>query len=113
MKLDVVHANDRDKFLLTVQQLVRPALAWWQSYKEVNPNARNMVWNDFVRLFCEPHIPNSVMKVKRQEFMNLQLRNLSVMEYLHKFMELSCYAPYEVIPMRRSRILFSMALTLR
>jgi hypothetical protein len=36
------------------------------------------------------------MKLKRQEFMNLQLRNLSVMEYLHKFTELSHYAPYEV-----------------
>jgi hypothetical protein len=62
MKLDVVHANDRDRVLLTVQQLVGPALAWWQSYK---------VWNDFVWLFREHHIPNSVMKLKWQEFMSL------------------------------------------
>jgi hypothetical protein len=55
-----------------------------------------MVWNDFVRLFREHHIPNSVMKLKRQEFMSLQQRNLSVTEYLHKFTELSRYAPYEV-----------------
>jgi hypothetical protein len=72
MKLGVVHANDSDRVLLTVQQLVGPALAWWLSYKVVNPNARNMVWNDFVRLFREHHIPNSVMKLKRQEFMSLQ-----------------------------------------
>jgi hypothetical protein len=71
MKLDVVHAIDRDRVLLTVQQLVGPALAWWQSYKEVNPEARNMVWNDFVWLFREHHIPNSVMKLKWQEFMSL------------------------------------------
>jgi hypothetical protein len=71
MKLDMVHANDRDRVILTVQQLVGPALAWWRSYKEVNPNARNMVWNDFVKLFYEHHIPNSVMKLKRQEFMSL------------------------------------------
>jgi hypothetical protein len=96
MKLDVVHANDRGRVLLTVQQLVGPALAWWQSYKEVNPDTRNMVWDDFVKLFREHHIPNSVMKLKRQEFMSLQQRNLSVMEYLHKFTELSRYAPYEV-----------------
>jgi hypothetical protein len=75
---------------------VGPALACWQSYKEVNPDARNMVWNDFARLFCEHHIPNSVMKLKRQEFMSLQQRNQSVMEYLHKFTELSRYALYEV-----------------
>jgi hypothetical protein len=43
MKLDVVHANDRDRVMLTVQQLVGPALAWWRSNKEVNPDARNMV----------------------------------------------------------------------
>jgi hypothetical protein len=36
------------------------------------------------------------MKLKRQEFMSLQQRNLSVTEYLHKFTELSRYAPYEV-----------------
>jgi hypothetical protein len=36
------------------------------------------------------------MKLKRQEFMSLQQRNLSVTEYLHKFIELSRYAPYEV-----------------
>jgi hypothetical protein len=72
MKVGVVHTNDSDRVLLTVQQLVGPALAWWLSYKVVNPNACNMVWNDFVRLFREHHIPNSVMKLKRQEFMSLQ-----------------------------------------
>jgi hypothetical protein len=51
MKLDVVHANDKDRVLLTVQQLVGPTLARWQSYMEVNPHACNMVWDDFVRLF--------------------------------------------------------------
>jgi hypothetical protein len=65
MKLDVIHANGRDRVLLTVQQLVGPALAWWQSYKEVNPEACNMVWDDFVKLFSEHHIPDSVMKLKR------------------------------------------------
>jgi hypothetical protein len=55
-----------------------------------------MIWDDFVKLFTEHHILNSVMKLKRQEFLSLQQRNLSVIEYLHKFTELSRYAPYEV-----------------
>jgi hypothetical protein len=55
-----------------------------------------MIWDDFVKLFREHHIPNSVMKLKRHEFLSLQHRNLLVTEYLHKFTELSCYAPYEV-----------------
>jgi hypothetical protein len=96
MKLEVVHASERDKVLLAVQQLTGLALAWWQSYKEINPEARTMIWDDFVKLFREHHIPNSMMKLKRQEFLSLQQRNLSVTEYLHKFIELSRYAPYEV-----------------
>jgi hypothetical protein len=55
-----------------------------------------MIWDDFVKLFRELHIPNSVMKLKRHEFLSHQQRNLSVIEYLHKFTELFCYAPYEV-----------------
>lgn len=96
MKLEVVHADDRDKVLLAAQQLTGPALAWWQSYKEVNPDARTMLWDEFVKLFRDHHVPNSVVKLKRQEFMNLQQRTLSVAEYLHKFTELSRYAPFEV-----------------
>jgi hypothetical protein len=36
MKLEVVHADDRDKVLLAIQQLRGPALAWWQGYREMN-----------------------------------------------------------------------------
>jgi hypothetical protein len=72
MKLEVVHASDRDKVLLAVQQLSGPALAWWQSYKEINAEAHTMIWDDFFKLFREHHIPNSVMKLKRQEFLSLQ-----------------------------------------
>jgi hypothetical protein len=43
MKLKVAHASERDKVLLAVQQLTGLALAWWQSYKEINPEARTMI----------------------------------------------------------------------
>jgi hypothetical protein len=92
MKLEVVHADDRDKVLLAVQQLRGPALAWWQSYREMNEDANTMLWDRFVKLFKEHHIPKSVMKLKLEEFMSLQQGNLSVVEYLHKFTELSRYA---------------------
>jgi hypothetical protein len=65
MKLKVVHASERDMVLLVVQQLIGPALAWWQSYKEINLETRTMIWDEFVKLFREHHIPNSVMKLKR------------------------------------------------
>jgi hypothetical protein len=71
IKLDVVHANDRDKVLLAVQQLKGPPLAWWQSYREVNEDAAEMIWADFVKIFREQHIPSSVMKLKKEEFKKL------------------------------------------
>jgi hypothetical protein len=92
MKLEVVHADDRDKVLLAVQQLRGPALAWWQSYREMNEDANTMLWDRSVKVFKEHHIPRSVMKLKLEEFMSLQQGNLSVTEYLHKFTELSRYA---------------------
>jgi hypothetical protein len=64
MMLEVVHASERDKALLTVQQLIGPVLAWWQSYKEINPEARTMIWDEFIKMSWEHHIPNSVMKLK-------------------------------------------------
>jgi hypothetical protein len=51
MKLEVVHADDMDKVLLAVQQLMGHALAWWQSYREVNEDAIVMGWADFVKIF--------------------------------------------------------------
>jgi hypothetical protein len=70
--------------------------AWLAALSSVNVVGASLEWNDFVRLFHEHHIPNSVMKLKRQEFMSLQQRSLSVTKYLHKFTELSRYALYEV-----------------
>jgi hypothetical protein len=96
MKLEVVHADDRDKVLLAVQQLRGPALAWWQSYREINENANEMVWADFVKSFREHHIPSSVMKLKRDEFRKLRQGGMNVTEYLHKFTELSRYAPEDI-----------------
>jgi hypothetical protein len=45
--------------------------AWLATLSSVNVIGASPEWNDFVRLFHEHHIPNSVMKLKRQEFMSL------------------------------------------
>jgi hypothetical protein len=31
-----------------------------------------MIWDDFIKLFREHHIPNNVMKLKQHEFLSLQ-----------------------------------------
>ncbi|XP_025795776.1 uncharacterized protein LOC112875977 [Panicum hallii] len=55
-----------------------------------------MVWADFVKIFREHHIPSSVMKLKRDEFRKLRQGGMNVTEYLHKFTELSRYAPEDI-----------------
>ena len=55
-----------------------------------------MVWVDFVKIFREHHIPSSVMKLKRDEFRKLRQGGMNVTEYLHKFTELSRYAPEDI-----------------
>ncbi|XP_025825129.1 uncharacterized protein LOC112900483, partial [Panicum hallii] len=44
----------------------------------------------------EHHIPSSVMKLKRDEFRKLRQGGMNVTEYLHKFTELSRYAPEDI-----------------
>jgi hypothetical protein len=113
MKLEVVHADDRDKVLLAVQQLRGPALAWWQSYREINENANEMVWADFVKIFREHNIPSSVMKLKRDEFRKLRQGGMNVTEYLHKFTELSHYAPEDINDDEKKQEAFLGGLTLK
>jgi hypothetical protein len=91
--LGLIALTDRDKVLLAVQQLKGPTLAWWQSYREVNEDAADMIWADFFNIFREQHIPSSVMKLKKEEFRKLRQGAISVTEYLYKFIELSHYAP--------------------
>jgi hypothetical protein len=55
-----------------------------------------MVWADFVKIFSEHHIPSSIMKLKRDEFRKLRQGGMNVMKYLHKFTELSRYAPEDI-----------------
>ena len=55
-----------------------------------------MVWPDFVKIFREHHIPNNVIKLKKDEFSKLRQGGMTVTEYLHKFSELSRYAPEDI-----------------
>jgi hypothetical protein len=68
-----------------MQQLKGPALAWLQSYREVNEDTAVMIWDDFINIFREQHIPSSAMKLKKDEFRKLRQGAMSVTEYLYKF----------------------------
>ena len=51
-----------------------------------------MTWEQFKENFRGAHIPNSIMKLKKREFVDLKQRGTSVTQYLDQFTQLSRYA---------------------
>jgi hypothetical protein len=94
-KLRNIQADEQEKVRLATDKLIGAPLAWWEAHCEIDPMAENMVWDDFVKLFREHHIPQQVMTRKLQEFIDIRQGNLTVGEYLEKFNELARYAPEE------------------
>jgi hypothetical protein len=94
-KLRNIQADEQEKVRLASDKLIGAPLAWWEAHCEIDLTAENMVWDDFVKLFREHHIPQQVMTRKLQEFIDIRQGNLTVGEYLEKFNELARYAPEE------------------
>jgi hypothetical protein len=55
----------------------------------------SLFWNEFKMAFRSHHIPQGVIKLKK-EFQDLKQRSMTVSEYVTHFMQLSFYAPNDV-----------------
>jgi hypothetical protein len=62
---------------------------------EAHEEPKHINWPEFRAAFCAHHVPQGVMKLKK-EFEDLKQGSMSVNEYVTKFTQLSCYAPNEV-----------------
>ncbi len=51
-----------------------------------------LTWNEFQELFKSKYVSSTFRQVKREEFEKLIQREMSVLEYEAKFVELSRYA---------------------
>jgi hypothetical protein len=96
-KLRVVQCSDREKVLLASHQLSGPAADWWDAYVEAHEEPKSINWPKSRVAFRTHHIPQGV-KLKKKEFQDLKQGSMSVNEYVTKFTQLSCYAPFEVDP---------------
>ncbi|BBG92534.1 cold shock domain protein 1 [Prunus dulcis] len=56
-----------------------------------NPAA--LTWEEFQRVFFDQFYPHSYKNAKKSEFLHLKQGSMSVLEYEHKFIELSRFAP--------------------
>jgi hypothetical protein len=90
-KLQVVQCNNRERVLLALHQLVGPVADWWGAYVEAHEESDTINWNEFKMDFRSHHVPQGVIKLKK-EFQDLKQGSMTVNEYVTHFIQLSHYA---------------------
>ena len=94
--LNIAQCSDQEKVLYASSHLTGLSTDWWDSYTAAHDAAHTITWAEFATQFRNYHIPASLMKIKKKEFLSLKQRNMSVSEYRDKFIQLSRYALDEV-----------------
>jgi hypothetical protein len=91
-KLKMVNYNGGEKIRYATHLLCGPAAAWWDNVISIHPPGRVFTWEEFKKKFREANVPESIMKLKRREFDNLEQKDKSIMRYIKEFTLLSLYA---------------------
>nr|CAE03662.3 OSJNBa0042N22.4 [Oryza sativa Japonica Group] len=78
-KLNLLQCNDQEKIAFATHQLQGPASVWWDNYMVTRPARTEVTWLEF----C-------------QSFNKAQQGTGTVIEYLHEFNRLACYAHEDV-----------------
>jgi hypothetical protein len=81
--------------LLASHQLTGPAADWWDAYVEAQEEPDTINWNEFKMAFRSHHVPQGVIKLKK-EFQDLKQGSTTVSDYATHFTQLSYYAPNDV-----------------
>jgi hypothetical protein len=101
--LNIAQCSDREKVLYASGRLTGPAADWWDSYTVAHDAANTITWAEFATQFSNYHIPAGLMKIKKKEFLSLKQGSMSVSEYRDNFIQLSRYAPDEVVEDERKQ----------
>jgi hypothetical protein len=91
-KFGLIHCNETQKLLFAAQQLRGPASTWWANFVAIQPEDHVVTWAEFKLAFRDHYIPDDVLQMKFEEFVQLRHGNDTVMQYLAKFNHLSQYA---------------------
>jgi hypothetical protein len=71
-KFGLLHCTEVQKTLFIAQQLRGNASTWCTNYVGTRPADYQVSWTEFCSAFHAHHIPASVMRKKRQEFMDIK-----------------------------------------
>jgi hypothetical protein len=94
-ELHTTQCNDRE-VLYGPRQLRGATQSWGESYLATHANPEAITWEEFRDNFRRYHVPEGRMIVRKEEFLALKQRPLSVSEYRDKFLQLPRYAPEDV-----------------
>ena len=89
--LVTIGCTDAEKVRFAAHLLEGPAADWWDIYQITYP-IEEMTWDLFQKGFLTAHVPSGVMKLKREEFLDLRQDDRNVIEYINEFNNLSRYA---------------------
>ncbi|BBN69753.1 hypothetical protein Prudu_1155S000100, partial [Prunus dulcis] len=90
---DIKRCPDRDRVRLAAFLLKGNAYHWWKAVRRGYANPAVLTWEEFQRVFFDQFYPHSYKNEKKSEFLHLRQGSMSVLEYEHKFNELSRFAP--------------------
>jgi hypothetical protein len=95
--LNIAQCSDWEKVLYASGHLTGPVADWWDFYTAAHDAADTITWVEFATQFRNYHIPAGLMKIKKKEFLSLKQGSMTVSEYRDRFIQLSRYAPDEVV----------------
>ena len=95
-QLNIAQCDDHQKVLYASGQLQGAASDWWDLF-QVGKDINQICWKDFKTAFRSYHVPEALVEIKEEEFLNLKQGSMIVCEYHNKFTQLSRYAPREVV----------------
>jgi hypothetical protein len=84
-------------------QLQGPAGTWWKGFLARQPAGRAITWNAFKDAFRTQFVPEGIMRIKLEQFLQLKQGKQSILEYTNAFDHLAQYAPEHVDTETRKR----------
>jgi hypothetical protein len=79
--LTTTQRANRENVLYASGRLQGTASAWWDAYVAAHATPDAITWQEFTTSFRSYHIPASLMKLKKKEFLALKQGEMSVIEY--------------------------------
>ncbi|KAF3774571.1 hypothetical protein EJ110_NYTH52874 [Nymphaea thermarum] len=92
---EVLKVPGADKVNYGSYMLKGDAKIWWQSTREIRfADHQTISWKQFRDSFFSTYFPAHAKNKKMQEFLELQLNQLSLKEYVTKYRHLEVYCPH-------------------